>query len=62
MSDEFYTVVDGVKTDAPLHDDILDNEAADLANRIGTARRAIADGVSENDARSLYGIPAEVML
>jgi hypothetical protein len=53
MSDEFYTVVDGVKTDAPLHDDILDNPSADLANRIDTARRAVVDGMSEDDAQSL---------
>jgi hypothetical protein len=56
MSDEFFTVVDGIKTDAPLHDDILDNPEADLSNRIATARRAIADGMGKDDARLLYGI------
>ena len=39
-----------------LHDDILGNPEADLANRIDAAIRAVAGGMDEQTARELYGI------
>jgi hypothetical protein len=62
MSNEFFTVVDGVKTDEPMHRDILDNPEADLATATITARKAVAGGTKESTARELYGIPDTVPL
>jgi hypothetical protein len=63
MSNEFFSLdLNGQKSDAALHGEILDNPEADLANRTDTARRAVVDGMSEDDARLLYGIPATVTL
>ena len=58
-SNEFFTRdAQGRKTDAPLHDEILDNPRADLENRIDTALRAVADGtMAPVTAAEVYGIP-----
>ena len=59
MSDEFFYLDDnGKRSDAALHDEILDNPRADLENRIDTALRAVADGtMAPMTAAELYGIP-----
>jgi hypothetical protein len=63
MSDEFFSIGDdGRKSDAALHDEILDNPEADKLNRIATAKRAVASGMDEVTARQLYDIPNEVGL
>jgi hypothetical protein len=63
-SSEFYYLDErGRKSDAALHDEILDNPEADLFTRLQTARRAIADGsMSEVFARRLYGISQDIEL
>jgi hypothetical protein len=63
MSNEFfYLDANGRKSDAALHEDILDNPEADLACRIETARGMIADGHDEQNVRMMYDIPADVSL
>ena len=63
MSKEFfYLDAKGRKTDAALHDEILDNPEADFACRLETARRMLADGHAEKVVRKLYDIPPEVKL
>jgi hypothetical protein len=63
-SREFYYLDEsGRKSDAALHEEILDNPEADLSTRLQTARQVIADGLfSEVDARKLYGIPQHIEL
>ena len=61
MTKEFFTIVDGRKTDAPLHDEIMDG-VDDLDIRIVTARKAVRDGMTEITARMLYEIPADMVL
>ena len=62
-SHEFVSVVDGKETDAPLHDQILDNPEADLRQRIRTAKTAIRElNWTESLAREMYNIPDDVEL
>lgn len=56
MNNELFTMTDGVKTDAELHDDILDNKDADVKLSCAAIERAIARGMSRAEARKLYGI------
>ncbi|HYW02913.1 MAG TPA: hypothetical protein VFA86_03140 [Gammaproteobacteria bacterium] len=53
-SNELYTIVNGRKTDAPLHEEILDNPEADRLLSEMAVQRAIEDGLSEEVARELY--------
>lgn len=55
MSNELFTTTDGVKTDAELHDDILDNEDADRKLSRAAIERAVARGMSLAEARKVYG-------
>ena len=61
MSNEFfYLDDDGKRSDAALHDVLLDNDDADLANRVDTALRAVADGsMTPVTAAELYGVDAD---
>jgi hypothetical protein len=63
VSDEFFYIdANGKKSDALLHEELLDNPEADLAGRTGTARRAVIGGMVESTARQLYAIPANIPL
>lgn len=55
MSNELFTTVDGVKTDAEFHDDILDNPDADAKLSRIAFERAIARGMLRAEAERLYG-------
>lgn len=55
-SKEFYTVVDGKKVDAPMHEDMLDNPGADRELSELAVKRAIAGGMDPKEARELYGL------
>ena len=62
MSREFYYINEaGKKSDKDLHDAILDG-VDDLPLRLETARKVMADGVSEATVRQLYSIPDDLEL
>ena len=60
---EFATLVDGEWTDAPMHDEILDNPEADLKQRIRSAKSVMHEmKLSEKRARKLFDIPDDLKL
>jgi hypothetical protein len=54
---EMVSIIDGKRTDAHLHDPILDNPEADAYLSKIAIERAIAGGMSRARAQRLYGIP-----
>ncbi|MEQ1933853.1 MAG: hypothetical protein ABL962_08240 [Fimbriimonadaceae bacterium] len=60
MGDELYYLDEhGGKRDAKLHEELLDNQAADLFCRKQSFKRAIASGTPDAVARQLYGADAD---
>lgn len=55
MSNELYMIVEGRKVDAPLHDEILDNNDAEKAMSKRAIARAKKRGMSTKTAEKLYG-------
>ncbi len=55
MSNEFFTR-DPDKSDAALHGAILDNPEADAALAARAIERAIARGLTRDEAEALYGL------
>lgn len=53
----FYRDATGRISDAAIHDEILDNPEVDRAVSERAIMRAMAEGLSEEVARKLYGIP-----
>ena len=58
-SNEFFTLVNGEKVDAPLHEPILNNPKADKASREESVKMAIEMGVDPEVARRAYGTTPE---
>lgn len=54
----FYIDQDGKKQDKGLHEPILDNEEADLYSRRQSYERSVAEGMDEQAARRIFGIPS----
>ncbi len=52
----YFFDADGKKSDAGLHDAMLDNPEADRRFAQEAIDSAIADGVSADDAQRLYGV------
>jgi hypothetical protein len=62
MSDEFYYIDEnGNKSDAALHDAILD-DVDDLPMRYETARGMVRDGYDVTTVRRMYVIPDKLPL
>ena len=57
-SEECYSLDEaGRKVDANIHEEILDNEAADRECRLETARECVADGtLTREEAEELYQV------
>ncbi len=55
-SNELFSWIGGKKQDAALHDEILDNPAADRALAEIAIKRAIARGLSRAEAEQFYGV------
>lgn len=58
-SREFYIQDGGERVDAPLHDPILDNEAADIAVTRMTRERLIAQGEDPERMKQFYPLPED---
>ena len=55
-SNELFSLVDGKKVDAALHDEILNNPDADRALAEQAIERALARGMTRKQAEDLYGV------
>ncbi|WP_143012231.1 hypothetical protein [Methylobacterium phyllostachyos] len=58
-SREFYIQDGGERRDAPLHDPILDNEAAEIAVMRMTRERLIAQGEDPELMKRFYPLPED---
>jgi len=52
---ELFTTVNGVKQDAPLHAEMLDDPKAQTAIEASAIKRATASGMDRKTALRLYG-------